>query len=412
MHVNLLLSLFHLVHICHCFCRHSSVGTAATTGLPYPSHSDCRSMNMASVNNMALYNIRTHQTTNYDSSSDINLLQAPGGCANRCPSRWPSKHASLEGAYKRGTQTPSGALAVHLDRNLSSGCLECHELFADSGLPLGPSSLSAFPDLGDEEEPSVHTFQTQPKMKDCNKCSKAAASSFAHSASSREVFSSCSCATKEHHSRRSCDMKGHCSCCPYAVKDHCACSHVSGKCCGHCCHCLKENFSNSCSHHQCSASQTPKTKRRHVSPLDTRRRHYSSRDTSSVFWGDKAMALNCHKASNQQKFTHMWQTVENSNVCSSRHHSTNSGANTTLIRSCSVSYDRTSEKDNIPAARSGFSKFVIKSSSRDVIVSRRIESSRHVRSQSVHVASDFSCTNLSVPASLCVGSKLQGSSAS
>lgn len=383
----------------HCFCRHSTVDPVATTGFPHPLHSDCRSMNMASVDNMALYNIKTHQTTNYDSSRDIDSILAQGGCTDRCSSRWPSKHASLEGAYKRRTHASSGAVAVHLDRNLSSGCLECHELLAESGLPLGPSSLSAFPDLTGEEEPSVHTFQTRPKMKDCNKCCKRPLSSFAHSSSSREVFSSCSCATKEHSSRCSCDVKRHCSCCPYAVGENCACcSHETGKCCKRC--------SNTCSNHQCTSSQTPKTKRRHVSPLNTRQRHYSSREASSASWGDKAIVLNSHKASSHHKFTKMPQTVENSDICSSHHHSKSSGANMALIRSCSVSYDRTSKKDNIPAVAKP-----VASSSKDVVVSRRVGSSHHVRSQSVHVAGgDF--TSLSVPVSICAGLQLQGSSAS
>lgn len=396
----------------YCFCRHSTVDPAAAAGSPpYPSHSDCLSMNTASVNNIALYNVKTLQTTNYDSSNDINLLLAPGGCTDR--SRWPSKHASLEGAYKRGTRTSSGMAAVRLDRNLSSGCLECHEMFADSVLPVGPSSLSAFPDLADEEEPSA--FQTRPKSKACNKSSTTASSS-ALSTSSKDVFSSCPCAANEQCSRRSCDMKEHCHCYPHTLdRECCGCSgHETGRCRRHCSRCLRmENPSNMCSsRHHCSSSQTPKTKRLHVSPLNPKQHHYSSRDaSSSAFLGDnKAVALNSHRDSNHQKLSNTSQAIENLGVCSSRHHSTNSGSNMALIRSCSVSYDRTtSKRDNIPVAGSGFSKLAIPSN-REVTVNR--ESSHHARSQSVHVASDFNCTDLSMPTPVCVCPKLQGPSAS
>ena len=79
-----------------------------------------------------MYNVKTLQTTNYDSTLDLNVggtpLRSPlsadccscgGGGGRRTAANlqfWPSKHGSLEGAYRR-------QYSADADRNMSSGCL-------------------------------------------------------------------------------------------------------------------------------------------------------------------------------------------------------------------------------------------------------------------------------------------------
>lgn len=146
------------------FYRHSVVDTnSSECVLPLNPLTHCHVID--SVNDMALYNLRTHQTTNYSSTDELDALLPT--LSGRPVRRWPSKHASLEGAYRRGGCAGMGL--ERMARNLSSGCLECQELYAERGSSIDRPSLGSIPDITCEEESGNEAFLLSPAMEEPEK---------------------------------------------------------------------------------------------------------------------------------------------------------------------------------------------------------------------------------------------------